>query len=322
MPEKRQSVVNLPRVVGKRGPGYPTLSLEAAVKRVNQLRDANLARTTINASVACGMWGWSRAGTEARAVLASLIHYGLMNYLGRGEARQIQLTNLAHRIVFDQVPQSSERQAALRDAALHPTAFRQLWDKYGAHLPPDVALRTYLIRDRGFSDTGARNFTAAYRPTLAFAGLFPPDAMPPANQGGTEAETGRQESAPADLVQVGSDGVPANPDRDRAVHDHEGCRRVVVESGETGMPMDQAVLAGKGAGTPKEVPQDPASFDAQTRRERRSPEEIELLRGPLGVHASYRLLVSGGVGPKELGRLISILELQRNILAPEDGAAP
>jgi hypothetical protein len=84
MPEKRQSAANPPRVVVKRGPGYPAFSLEAAVGRINQLRAANLARTTISPSVACGMWGWSKAGTDARAVLAALNHYGLVKCVGRG----------------------------------------------------------------------------------------------------------------------------------------------------------------------------------------------------------------------------------------------
>jgi hypothetical protein len=230
---------------------------------------------------------------------------------------------LAHRIVFDQVPNSTERLAALRDAALRPTIFRKLWDKYGANLPPDVALKTYLIRDCGFCDTGARNCTAAYRATLAFAGLFQPEATPSANHGGMDMEKETQEIAPSRVVQAGIDGVPTNPDRVRAVHDDEGRRWVFVESGETGTTMDQAVLVEKGAGTLKEVPEEPPlSFDARPRQERRSPEEVELLRGPLGVHASYRLLVSGGIGPKELGRLISILELQRNILAPGGGGTP
>jgi hypothetical protein len=46
----------------------------------------------------------------------------------------------------------------------------------------------------------------------------------------------------------------------------------------------------------------------------RSPEERQFLRGPLGPEAEYRLLTSGEVGPKELGKLIRILQLQKELL--------
>jgi len=49
------------------------------------------------------------------------------------------------------------------------------------------------------------------------------------------------------------------------------------------------------------------------------PSERELLRGPLSRDASYRLMVTGKVGPKELGKIIKLLTLQAE-LYDEDGA--
>jgi hypothetical protein len=46
--------------------------------------------------------------------------------------------------------------------------------------------------------------------------------------------------------------------------------------------------------------------------------EREYLRGLLSREASYRLLVSGDIGPKELGKMIKLLQAQKAIL--EDDA--
>ncbi len=53
--------------------------------------------------------------------------------------------------------------------------------------------------------------------------------------------------------------------------------------------------------------------------------EKEFLRGPLSRESAYRLMVSGNIGAKELGKIIKILTLQRELLdeseAEEDSAS-
>lgn len=50
-----------------------------------------------------------------------------------------------------------------------------------------------------------------------------------------------------------------------------------------------------------------------------SPEERHFLSGPLSKDgATYRLIVSGVIGPKELGKLIKLLTLQKEILEDSD----
>jgi hypothetical protein len=46
--------------------------------------------------------------------------------------------------------------------------------------------------------------------------------------------------------------------------------------------------------------------------------EREWLRGPLSRAAGYRLIVSGDMGPKEIGKLIKLLEAQKAVLDDED----
>ena len=48
--------------------------------------------------------------------------------------------------------------------------------------------------------------------------------------------------------------------------------------------------------------------------------EREFLRGPLSNASSYRLLIAGDMGAKELGKLIRILSLQKELLDDEDSS--
>jgi hypothetical protein len=45
--------------------------------------------------------------------------------------------------------------------------------------------------------------------------------------------------------------------------------------------------------------------------------EREWLRGPLSKEASYRLIVAGDLGPKEIGKLIKLLKAQQAVLSDE-----
>ncbi|WP_341207573.1 hypothetical protein [uncultured Sphingomonas sp.] len=47
-------------------------------------------------------------------------------------------------------------------------------------------------------------------------------------------------------------------------------------------------------------------------------DEREWLRGPLSRTASYRLIVSGDMGPREIGKLIKLLEAQKAVLDDEE----
>ena len=48
------------------------------------------------------------------------------------------------------------------------------------------------------------------------------------------------------------------------------------------------------------------------------PLEREWLRGPLSKDVSYRLVVSGDLGPREIGKLIKLLKAQQSVLEEDD----
>ena len=89
---------------------------------------------------------------------------------------------------MDRIPGSKERAAAVRIAALTPDIHRKLWGRFGAELPPDVVIVTYLMRDCGFNEAGAKNLVGEYRSTFEYAELEKPDNMPPDVTETVEAE--------------------------------------------------------------------------------------------------------------------------------------
>ena len=58
---------------------------------------------------------------------------------------------------------------------------------------------------------------------------------------------------------------------------------------------------------------------AETPADRLPAGEREWLRGPLSRDTSYRLIVAGDLGPKEIGKLIKLLKAQQAVLSDEDG---
>ncbi|MGK2871798.1 MAG: hypothetical protein ACSLFL_06045 [Alphaproteobacteria bacterium] len=298
-----------------RGPAYPFISLQKAIERVEQLRDANMLRVATSPLGIYRVWGFGGDNGNARQTMAALNHFGLIEYVGRGDQRQAKLSDLALRIVLDAVPGSKERMTAIREAALLPEVHGKLWDQYKDALPPDVVIETYLTKDCGFNIQGAKNLVGEYRDTFRYAELSQPDTKPP-----FQAEIG-------DIVQVEINGVLTldKPSRLREIEEHEGRKWAFIDGSETGVPMEQIVVQAKGETplapplTPPRLPLDHNQNDGTGVQKG----EREWLRGPLSKNVGYRLVVSGDLGPREIGKLIKLLKAQQAVLEDddEDGAS-
>jgi hypothetical protein len=119
-----------------------------------------------------------------------------------------------------------------------------------------------------------------------------------------------------DLVQRTSGGVDQfeTPRRVQSVHRRDGKEWAFVEGTNTGVPLSELTVV-----TPKSdaasrpsptAPSDPIALPSMNN-------EREYLRGMLSRDTSYRLLVSGDIGPKELGKMIKLLQAQKAILEDE-----
>jgi hypothetical protein len=88
---------------------------------------------------------------------------------GKGAERRGHLTHLAVDVIANPDPQA--RYVAIKQAALSPSAHRELWERYGQNVPSAANLQWELVRQRGFTEIGAEDFIREYRQTVAYAQL-------------------------------------------------------------------------------------------------------------------------------------------------------
>jgi hypothetical protein len=230
-----------------RGPAYPWVSLEKAVERINQVRDANVARVAVKPLSFFKIWGYKGDSGPARQTVAALNQYGLIEYVGRGGEKQVQLTPLAHRIIFDKVPNSPERAKALSEAALKPTIYGRLMNKLGVPLPPDFVIETFLTRDCEYSEDAAKSVIGGYKGTLKFAGLDNPANIPSTDHAEVD-ENPPPTVKVGDYVQWTSNGVDQfKPVRKvtRIDGDH-----AIVHGSATGISMNELTVVSAPAPIP------------------------------------------------------------------------
>jgi len=164
-----------------RSPNYASIGLGVAVERAREIYDKEGPHSA-NIKTITEHWGFASPRTgPASGTFSALIKYGLLEGSGRGHERSGRLTDLAMTIL--RAPDSDERTAAIRIAALHPALNRELWDELGGDLPSIENLRWKLESQRHFSPSGATEFEQAYRATLGYAGLLSkPDSWSATNK--------------------------------------------------------------------------------------------------------------------------------------------
>lgn len=153
-----------------RSPKNPGIALKEALDRAKTLYDAEHGHAASIPTI-LEHWGFSPKSSGGFSAIAALKQYGLLEDEGGGDHRRARLTPLAMRILLDENDDPSDRERAIREAALTPDIIRELWELYGPQLPSDNNLRTYLRRDRAFTESGARAFLPVFRDTIEFGGL-------------------------------------------------------------------------------------------------------------------------------------------------------
>jgi hypothetical protein len=156
-----------------RSPSYPALDLGAALERTRVLYEAE-RRYSVALEVALRRLGYnSLKSGGGQVTIAALRYFGLIDTEGTGDSRRVQVTDEAEAILLDTRPDSRERDRRIQEAALRPPIHAELWQEYRERgLPSDENLRFELVRNRGFTTTGADDFIQEFRRTLEFAGFL------------------------------------------------------------------------------------------------------------------------------------------------------
>ena len=297
-----------------RSPSYPSLSLRAAVEAVGKI-EARYRTSAVDRDEAAKLIGFSRRSGPANQALASLASYGLLERAGKGDAR---VTHRAREILHPNKPE--DRIEHLEAAALTPPLFQELRDRFpDVQIPPESGVVTHLNR-RNFNPSAVPKAAQAFLDTVVYLEeLKGSDSHDTESSNGGESpssgETTDTLGAPCigDAVQWESQGALqfAQPRRVRAIS--EDGDWVFVDGSETGIPMNEVSVESREPPV-KQPPTLPLS-DVPV-----APSgEVEWLRSRVGKNTSVRLMVIGDVGSREVGRLIRVLETQRDVLQEDEG---
>jgi hypothetical protein len=156
--------------MASRSPNYPTIGLGAALSGAQKIWNEE-KRSAFPATVAVRHLGFTSVNGTSRGHLAALKHYGLIK---DQDGQNFVVTPLAIRIMAH--PEvSPERLAAMREAALAPKLFKELYQSYRE--ASDATISAYLITNRSFGDDGAKRAIKSFRETIKVAKLDVIDEM-------------------------------------------------------------------------------------------------------------------------------------------------
>lgn len=145
----------------KRSPRFPSHTLDEAIVYARRIYEA-VHRSPIDASTAFEVMGFTGKSGSSATALGSVRQYGLIE----GFAENTRISDLALQI-FE--PATSEEQVrAKRQAAFTPKVFTDISERFSGKVPSvDEPIRAFLIRDLGFSKSGAEECISSLRGTLS-----------------------------------------------------------------------------------------------------------------------------------------------------------
>jgi len=155
-------LVEDPMAGGKmRSPNYPQFSLPESVEFVKQLWNKEKT-TSVPGLVVAKALGYSSESGNSKAKIASMKKYGLVE----GANGSIKVSRLAMRVIH-QALDHPDRAAAIKEAALKPDLFSDLAQTH-IHASEE-AIRSYLMVNKEFGDSGAKQCAEAFRATMTWA---------------------------------------------------------------------------------------------------------------------------------------------------------
>lgn len=306
-----------------RSPPFPYIGLGKAVTKAEQLYNA-VRHHSAALPAAAKAWETGPKSSATAQSAGALIQYGLLEDEGSGPSRKLKLTPLALKIVMDKRPGSKERAEALKEAALSPKTFAELFEQYGtARDIDDMLLIHSLTGERlqqgkaPYSEDSAADVVRVYRDSLDYAGLTDSDKENDEGEAssatGGEAPPHRETAKAGDFVQWVSDGVVqfVEPARVRAVSDDGDW--AFVEGSQTGIAMSEleVVSAPRSSRTPPTLPLPEEDPTVQHRADPREKDRMKVVWEGSLIH------ISATVDKAGLERLRKKLDAMETLLGDD-----
>src|SRR6267154_1956827 len=144
----------------QRSPNYPAIGLKAAIEKVRLLYDAD-KRAGAPIDAALKRMGFSTKHGQALAVLSALKKFGLVD---ESSGRIVPTQRTVDLLNFPD--QDARKIRAIRDAALSPEIYRELYEQYkSTGIPSEETLRAELIADKHFNPNAVEDFIRDFKDT-------------------------------------------------------------------------------------------------------------------------------------------------------------
>lgn len=192
------------KIKKERSPSFPFISLKRAVERAAQLAEAH-KRNPARVSTVATTWSYGSKSSGLLQTIAALKQYGLIEDMGGGDDRKIQIADLGWRILHDDRP--GAREQAIREAALRPRLMAELAEQWLPSRPGDRHCLSELHIDRGFTLESARVVLRVFDETVSFANLQSDDNLSESTQApdATDEQRGKPLSTALHPVIHGTD---------------------------------------------------------------------------------------------------------------------
>ncbi|MGH7801088.1 MAG: hypothetical protein ACREOW_10755 [Thermodesulfobacteriota bacterium] len=158
----------------KRSSNYPYLNLQEALEYAKKLYNKD-ARNYVPLKLLHQRWGYNELSSTLKLTVAALKYYGLIDDQGKADNRTIRISEQGFRIIKG-APNSEK---LIKDVALQPKLFKELWDKYkDTGLPQNDIIINYLIWERqDFTEKAAKHAVERFKETIEFAKLESDDII-------------------------------------------------------------------------------------------------------------------------------------------------
>jgi len=156
-----------PKAQRDRSPAYPFISLKTALDRTTAF-DAKFGRHGSPLDKAGLAWGLKGDSSQAAQTLSALKYFGLVEYTGPTNSREVVLTDDARNYMRAQ--QASVKAEIIKACALRPKAMQTYWNRWGPDRPIDEVCLDQLILKDSFTEVAAKIFLRVYDETIDFVG--------------------------------------------------------------------------------------------------------------------------------------------------------
>ena len=170
-----------------RSPGYPSLSLQDAIEKAKVVWTQEKRNAAPLEALALD-WGLKAKSSTGLLYSSTLKKYGLLEEVEGGKDRSMKLTQAALNIILNDQHDSAEYINLLKQCALSPKIYADLWQKYNGDLPSDANLKRYLIVELKFNDAAVDGIIRDFRDTITFAKLSNSDKITITESADSETE--------------------------------------------------------------------------------------------------------------------------------------